>query len=251
VKVAILPLLGVSSPVTLAGTISQANAEVLGGFTLLQTLYPGLPTIYYCIPGVAEMRTGNSVGGGPENLLLYSAMAQLGTRYYEIPTECPALISDGFIFEQTMFQRGMGMFMAATSGAAILSGAGGLDRGMSTSLTQLVIDDEIVQIIRRVWSKFDVNDDKIGIDVVNRVGPRGNFLTDNHTYNHFRDEICFYPTVFDYSTYSDWIKDPKGVYERATSKVSDILLKNEVPPLEDAVVRELEKILKAADQEIL
>jgi trimethylamine--corrinoid protein Co-methyltransferase len=197
------------------------------------------------------MRNGNSVGGGPENLLLYSAMAQLGTRYYQIPTECPALISDGFILEQTIFQKGLGTFMAATSGAAILSGAGGLDRGMSTSLKQLAIDDEIVEIIRRVRSKFDVDDDKIGVDVVNRVGPRGNFLADHHTYRHFRDEIRFYPTVFDFNSYSAWIKDPKGINERAKSKVSDILLKNEVPPLEDAVVSELEKILRAADQEIL
>lgn len=251
VKVAVLPMLGVSAPVTLAGTIAQGNAEVLGGFTLLQTLYPGLPTIYYCIPSVAEMRTGNAVGGGPENMLLYAAMAQMGTSFYGIPTECPALLADGFIFEQLMFQRGMGTFMAATSGAAILSGAGGLDRGMGTSLTQLAIDDEIVQILRRICAKFEINKDKIGLDAVHRVGPRGNFIADNHTYNHFRDEIRFYPTVFDFSSYSDWIKDPKGVYERAENKVLGILNKHEVAPLEDAVIKELERILKAADREIL
>ncbi len=251
VKVAIIPMLGVSAPVTLAGTIAQSNAEVLGGFTLLQTLYPGLPTIYYCIPGVAEMRTGSSVSGGPENMLLYAALAQLGTSYYKILTEYPALVSDGFIFEQMLFQKGMGTFMGATSGAIILSGAGGLDRGMGSSLTQLVIDDEIVRFTRRMSAKFEVNEDKIGLDVVHRVGPRGTFIADDHTYNHFRDEIRFYPTVFDFSSYSDWIKDPKGVHERAENKVADILNKHEVPPLEDAVVKELDRILKAADGEIL
>ncbi len=52
-------------------------------------------------------------------------------------------------------------------------------------------------------------------------------------------------------TKSDWIKDPKGVHERAENKVADILNKHEVPPLEDAVVKELDRILKAADGEIL
>jgi trimethylamine--corrinoid protein Co-methyltransferase len=250
VKVAVLPMLGVSAPVTIAGAITQGNAEVLGGFTLLQTLYPGLPTIYYCIPGVAEMRTGKAVGGGPENMLVYASLAQLGTSYYGMPTECPAFLCDGFIFEQLMFQRGMGACMAATSGAAILSGAGGIDRGMGTSLTQLAIDDEIVQIIRRIAAKFEVNDDKIGIDAVHRVGPGGNFIADEHTYKHFRDEIRFYPTVFDFSSYAEWIKDPRGIHARAQNRVSDILKNHEVPPLEGAVLRELERILKAADREI-
>jgi trimethylamine--corrinoid protein Co-methyltransferase len=251
IKVAVLPLLGVSAPVSLAGTIAQGNAEVLGGLTLMQTLFPGLPTLYYCIPGVSEMRSGNAVGGGPENVLLYAAIAQLGTSYYEIPTECPALLSDGFIFEQLMFQRGIGTLMAATSGAAILSGAGGLDRGMGISLNQLAIDDEIVQIIRRICSKFEVNEDKIGLDAIYRVGPQGTFIADKHTYKHFKDEIRFYPKVFDYRTYSDWINDPEGVCKRAKNKVSDILNHNEVPPLEDDVIRELSRIVQAADREIL
>lgn len=251
VKVAVEPMLGVSAPVTLVGTIAQGNAEVLGAFTLLQSLYPGTATVYYCYPSAVEMRTGNSITGGPENLLLYSAMAQLGTSYYKMPAECPALVSDGFIFEQLLFQKGMGTLMAAASGASILSGAGTLDGGMGSSLTQLAIDDEIVQITRRMWAKFDVNEDKIGLDAVHRAGPKGHFIADDHTYNHFRDEIRFYPTIFDFSTYSDWVKDSRGVHERAKNKVTEILNKHEVPPLEDAVIKELERILKAADREIV
>ncbi len=251
VKVTVEPMLGASAPVTLAGTIAQGNAEVLGAFTLLQILYPGIPTVYYCYPSVVEMRTGNSITGGPENLLLYAALAQLGTRYYKMPSECPALVSDGFIFEQLLLQKGMGTFMAAASGAAVLSGAGTLDGGMGSSLAQLAIDDEIVQIMRRIWAKFDVNENKIGLDAVHRAGPKGNFIVDEHTYNHFRDEIRFYPTIFDFRTYSDWAKDSRGVHERSQNKVSEILNNHEVPPLEDAVIRELERIVKAADREIL
>ncbi len=187
VKVAVLPMLGASAPVTLAGTIAQGNAEVLGAFTLIQILYPGTPTIYYCFPSVTEMRTGNSMGGGPENMLLYAAVSQLGTSYYKMPTDCPALLSDGVIFEQRLFQKGTGTFVAATSGATVLSGAGGLDGGMGFSLTQLAIDDEIVQITRRMFAGFEINEDKIGLDAVHRVGPRGNFMADDHTYDHFRD----------------------------------------------------------------
>jgi len=86
---------------------------------------------------------------------------------------------------------------------------------------------------------------------VHRAGPKGNFIVDEHTYNHFRDEIRFYPTIFDFRIYSDWAKNSRGVHERAQNKVSEILNNHEVPPLEDAVIRELERIVKAADREIL
>ena len=250
-KVCVEPMLGASAPVTLAGTLAQGNAEVLGAFTLLQVLYPGTPTVYSCYPSVVEMRVGTAISGGPENLLLYAALAQLGTQYYEMPSECPALISDGFIFEQTLLQKGMGMFMAATSGAVILSGAGTLDGGLASSLIQLVIDDEIVQFVKRVGAKFDMDNEKFGIEAVDQAGPNGSFMASKHTYKHFRDEIRFYPNLLDFSSYSAWRQDPQGIYERAEKRVADILKLHEVPPLDDAVLRELERILEAADREIL
>ncbi len=250
-KVCVEPMLGASAPVTLAGTLAQGNAEVLGAFTLLQLLYPGMPTVYYCYPSVVEMRAGSAVTGGPENLLLYAAFAQLGTQYYGMPSECPALISDGFIFEQTMLQKGMGMFMAAGSGAVILSGAGTLDGGLASSLTQLVIDDEIVQFARRIAAKFDMDKEKLGIEAVGQAGPSGSFMASQHTYKHFRDEIRFYPNLLDFNSYSVWSRDPQRLCERAENRVAYILKEHEVPPLEDAVVRELERILDAADREIM
>jgi len=250
-KVCVEPMLGASAPVMLAGTLAQGNAEVLGAFTLLQLLYPGMPTVYYCYPSVVEMRAGSAITGGPENLLLYAAFAQLGTQYYEMPSECPALISDGYIVEQTLLQKGMGTFMAAASGAAILSGAGTLDGGLASSLTQLAIDDEIVEFIRRIGANFNVDNEKIGINDVSQVGPRGSFIASEHTYKHFRDEIRFYPNLLDFSSYSVWSQNPQGIYERAENRVADIIKRHEVPPLEDAVVRELERILEAADREIL
>ena len=250
-KVCVEPMLGASAPVTLAGTLAQGNAEVLGAFTLLQLLYPGMPTVYYCYPSVVEMRAGSAITGGPENFLLYAAFAQLGTQYYEMPSECPALISDGSIAEQTLLQKGMGTFMAAASGAVILSGAGTLDGGLASSLMQLAIDDEIVRFVRRVAAKFDMDNEKFGIDAVDQAGPKGSFMASEHTYKHFRDEIRFYPNLLDFNSYSVWSQDSQGIYERAENRVEDILKRHEVPPLEDVIVRELEKILEAADRELM
>ena len=72
-----------------------------------------------------------------------------------------------------------------------------------------------------------------------------------NTTSHFRDEIRFYPTVLDFNSYSVWSKDPKRIYERAENRVADMLKQHEVPSLDDAVVEVLERILPAADREIL
>ena len=58
VKIPVMPMLGASAPVTLAGLLALGNAEVLGAFTVLQTLYPGNPTLYYMVPTLMDMRTG-------------------------------------------------------------------------------------------------------------------------------------------------------------------------------------------------
>jgi trimethylamine--corrinoid protein Co-methyltransferase len=126
-----------------------------------------------------------------------------------------------------------------------------LDGGLASSLTQLAIDDEIVQFMRRVGARFDVDAERIGIDAVDQAGPNGGFMASEHTYKHFRDEIRFYPKLLDFSSYSVWSQDPQGIYARAQKRVADILKRHKVPPLEDAVIRELEKILEAADRELL
>jgi len=251
VKAAVEIMLGTSAPVTLAGTIAQGNAEVLGALTLMYILYPENPAVYYCFPSVTDMRTGAAVGGGPENMLLYAALSQLGRRCYQLPTEGPGLVADGVDPAQCLFQKGVGALTAAAAGTTLLSGAGGLKRETASGVSQLVIDDEIIRFVRRMAQGFAVSEDKIGLDAVQRTGPQGHYLADNHTMAHFREELQFYASVFDFEAGEERFHDPDRLRQRARAQADKILRIHAVPPLADAVIRELDTILASAQKEIM
>ncbi len=250
VKIPVLPMLGASAPVTLAGTLALGNAEVLGAFSVLQTLCPGTPTLYYLVPSLMDMRTGGCTYGSPENSLLYSAIIQLARSFYHIPSDTTALVSDGILLEQATFQKGTNLLAAAVSGANIVSGAGCIDGTMGFSLKEFVIDNEIVGITRRLLAGFEISDETLALACVHRVGPKGNFLNDIHTLENFRSQGIYAPTLFSYENYSSWQKEAKQLADKAYENVSLILEKHAVPPLEDHVINELDRILKAADAEI-
>jgi trimethylamine--corrinoid protein Co-methyltransferase len=250
IKIPVMPMLGASAPVTLPGLLALGNAEVLGAFTVLQTLCPGNPTLYYMVPALMDMRTGSSVYAGPENNLLYSAIIQMARSFYKVPSDTTAFFCDGILLEQTTYQKGCLLQNAALSGANIVSGAGNVDGGMAFSPVQLVVDDEIVGFTKRLLTGFCIDDDSLALDCIRRVGPQGNFLEDQFTIDNFRSQLLFAPSIFSYQNFSTWQQNGKTFMQRAAETVHGSLARHEVPPLEDAVVNELKRIVKAADAEI-
>ncbi|MBW2514966.1 MAG: trimethylamine methyltransferase family protein [Deltaproteobacteria bacterium] len=250
VKIPVLPMLGASAPVTLAGTLALGNAEVLGAFCVLQTLCPGNPTLYYLVPSLMDMRTGECVHAAPENSLLCSAIIQMAKSFYRLPSDTGSFFSDGILPEQAMFQKGTHLLAAGLSGANIISGAGCIDGGMAVSFQEFVIDDEIIGLTRRLLSGFEISKETLALECIHRVGPRGNFIDDIHTLKNLRNQSVFTPKLFNYQNYSTWRNESKRLSEKAAESVNFILDNHVVPPLDDRVVNELGKILKAADTEI-
>lgn len=251
VKIPVMPMLGASAPVTLAGTLALGNAEVLGAFSVLQTLYPGNPTLYYLVPSLMDMRTGGCIYAAPENSLLYSAIIQMARSFYHIPSDTAPLISDGVLMAQATFQKGTNLLAAGLSGANIVSGAGCIDGSMAVSFQEFVIDNDIVGLIRRLLSGFEINDETLALACVGRVGPKGNFLGDIHTLENFRSQCMYAPSLFSYENHSSWQKESKQLPKKAAEVVNDILNNHVVPPLETPVINELDRIMRAADADIV
>ncbi len=250
VKLPVLPMLGASAPVSLAGTLALGNAEVLGAFTILQTLCPGTPTLYYVAPSVMNMRTGEGIHAAPENSLLYTAFAQMARFFYQIPSDMAPLMADGVLPEQATLQKGTNLLTTGLSGANIISGAGCLDGGMAFSLQGLVIDDDITGLTRRLLAGFEINAETLALESIRRVGPRGHFLTDEYTFDNLRRQLVYTPALFNYHNYATWQNDSRYLPEKAAEKVDAILTSHQVPPLETHVVKELDRIVRAADKEI-
>ncbi len=217
------PMMGATSPVTLAGTLVQVNAEALFGIVLSQIVRPGTPVIYAPHTGVMDMRTAQCTYGSPEQTLARAAVAQLGA-HYRLPSfglggGVEAKLPDAEAAAQAM----MGMLMNALSGLTLTQTLGTLASGLYGAPEMVVICDEIAHMIGRILRGIAVSDDTLAVDVTKEVGHGGMFLTHDHTLRLFREEL-FFPMLFQRQSIDQWQKSGnKSMTQAAHERVEDIL----------------------------
>jgi trimethylamine--corrinoid protein Co-methyltransferase len=246
-----MPVAGATGPLTLAGTLVQANAEFLGTMTLAQCARPGHPMPYFADPVVADMRTGAAQFATPEAGLLIAAVQQLGGELYGFPAQGIGLDSDGFDYAETLFQKAQNAMLQVMAGGKLLIGAGNVEATMSFDPAQLVIDDELVRIARRWERGVAADDEHLALEAIERVGPGGQYLDDDHTLEHLRSGELMGPGLFASGGRETWLAaGAKSLEARAREKARSILATHEVEPLPAEVGRELDRILALADDTV-
>ena len=85
VNVLSMAMSGGSSPVTLAGTLVDHNAEVLGGLVLSQCTQKGAKFVYGSSTTAMDLRLASASVGSPECALINAGVAQMAT-YYLLPS---------------------------------------------------------------------------------------------------------------------------------------------------------------------
>jgi trimethylamine--corrinoid protein Co-methyltransferase len=247
--IAVMAIIGITAPATLAGALAQTLAEELGTITAIQVIKPGHPVAFFIDPVVGNMQTCEALCGAPESALMLSAICQLGTELFGLPTEAIGLLADGFSGTQTMAHKMQSLIFQVLSGGKLLVGSGAVESIMALSPTQLVIDDELIEIAKRWLRGITVNKDTLAVDVVARVGPRGNYLSDEHTLKALKSgELIDLKLAEREGRHQVWEAGGKRTLEsKAAEKAVSILDTHEVPPLSDEVLRELETIMKKAE----
>jgi trimethylamine--corrinoid protein Co-methyltransferase len=247
----IMPIAGVTGPITLAGLIAQGNAEYLGTMTLAQVARPGHRMPYFMDPVMGDMRTGSALFGAPEVGLLVAAISQLGSELYGFPAEAIGLDSDGFEVGQSLFQKAQNMALQVMAGGKLIIGAGQVEGTMALSPVQLVIDDELMAIARRWAQGISVDDESLALDLLDEVGPRGDFLAEEHTIEHLRAGAVLETHFFERVPREMWeARGAPTIEQKAQAKAQEILASHEVPPLPDEVLRELGAVVARADREL-
>jgi trimethylamine--corrinoid protein Co-methyltransferase len=184
--IAVMSIVGVTSPATLAGSLAQTVAEELATITLIQAAKPGHPCAFFVDPVVGNMRNGEALFGAPESALLLAAICELGTELFGVPTSAIGLDTDGFSDAQTMFQKAQNLAFEVLAGGTMVVGAGCVESIMALSPAQLVLDDEFLGIASRWRQGITVTDATLAVDVVRSVGPRGSYLAEDHTLEAIR-----------------------------------------------------------------
>jgi trimethylamine--corrinoid protein Co-methyltransferase len=125
------------------------------------------------------------------------------------------------------------------------AGIVGTDHG--GSLEWLVLDDEAMGYARRVVRGFEVSEETLAADVVAQVGPGGNFMSEDHTLAHFREEFHISAPIWTRQTFDVWLgKGGESMGDRASRRVDEILATHHVPALDPSLDREIDRIVDHA-----
>jgi len=242
------PMAGSTSPLTMAGTLAQLHAEQLAGITICQLTNPGAPILYGGIPGMANMRTMGYLGGAVECGMMNAAIHQLA-HHIGVPNYNSSGLTDSKIPDvQTGWEKAMTTLLAAMAGSNYVHHAAGMLESMLTvAYEQFVIDDEIIGMCCKVLKRITVDTEHLALEVIEAVGPGGNFITADHTMDHLHTEYFRGNSVSDQKGRDQWIEDGSpDARKRAADIVRKILAGEErsyIDPKVDQAIRKKYDIL--------
>ena len=180
------PVQGATAPVTLAGALAQANAEVLSGLVIHQLKRAGAPFVYGCGMHHLDMRSMISVYTSPEFVLARVAVAEMG-RFYGMPTWGFAGDANSCVVdEQAASEATFSILAALLAGNNLTHDIGYLESGLTTSPEMIVLCDEIISMLRAFMAGISLDHDALALDLIHEVGPGGTFLDTEHTFQNFR-----------------------------------------------------------------
>ena len=238
------PILGTSSPVTIAGTIAQAHAEILGCMTVSQLTNPGAPIVYTSFARGIDMKIGNISMACPEFGILKVAMAQMG-KYLGLPIRMPSMLRDSKLLDaQAGFETGM--IGTVTGLIADLMDGMQLDMDLVVDFADLVFCDDCMAGIRRMAGDLVVDEDSLALEVMQAVGPGGTFLSQDHTFDYFRQEL-WVPKLLERRNWELWETDgSQDIFKVAEKKALEMLAQKPAASLPTEIENQIDEIVRLA-----
>ena len=243
------PMGGASAPVTLAGGLVVMNAEILSGIVIAQLVNRGTPIIYGATPFPIDMKTGALLSATPEVGLTSAVSTQLA-QYYGIPSFTECTPDTKVVDAQAVFESAP-IFAPAMAGCNLIGAAGLIESGLTASYEQMVLADEFLDIIHRLMQGLEVTEETLAVDVIKKVGPGGQFLSNPHTRIHAMTEL-WSPKLIDRQSLGKWKEmGAKTMEDRAKERAKEILRTHKPPPLEKSVQNEISEIVKETETLLL
>jgi trimethylamine--corrinoid protein Co-methyltransferase len=194
---------GGSSPVTAAGSLALAAAEVLSGLAIAQLRRRGTPVVFGTGSGPLDMRTLVATYASPEFMRQMMAINELAHYLYGLPVWGFGGCSDS---KRPNLQAGIDSalwtFCAALSGANLVHDVGYVESGMTCSYEMIVVGDEIIGHVRRMLGGIPIDAETLALDTIHEVGHKGEYVTAQHTMRHYQE--VWYPRVLDRRTHRGW-----------------------------------------------
>ncbi len=242
------PIDGASAPMTPAGSLAMAAAEVLSGLAIAQLRRRGTPFVWGSGSGPLDMKTMVGTYAAPEFMLHCMAMAELAHHYYRLPVWGFSGCSDAKRPDaQAGIESALWILWTALSGANLVHDVGYVESGLTCSLELMVLCDETIGLVRRLLAGLEITPETLALDVIHRVGPGGSYLDTAHTARHFRQ--AWYPRVFDRRAYQGWLDAGQpGAVDNARRLAGELLTSHQPEPLVPHILEALRAVIAEADR---
>jgi len=184
------PICGTTSPITLAGSVLTHIAETLGGIALVQCINRGAPGICGSVGSITNLQTMDHLGGPIERAMINAAVAQMA-QHFEVPLYSTGGTTDAKEVDiQAAYESAMSSLLVAMSGANYIHDIAGLmESDLTVSYEKLAMDNEILCMCQRVLRGIEVNDETLAAELMIEKGPGEDFMTEEHTLRHMRQEF--------------------------------------------------------------
>ena len=214
---------GATAPVTLAGSIVQSFAEVLGHIVLAQCYRPGMRVGLLHASRIFDMKYVACTVATPEYPVLKMAAMQMA-RFYKIPTVGIGISADSNECDaQYGWEKFMNGFISRQAGMNVINGLGTFSQLSGYSFERTVIDAEIVRVIERICRGMEVDDNALAFDVIEKEGRKSDFLSNPHTRANFKREFMT-PILSDRATFGTYLKREgrDNLVERAARQLAKL-----------------------------
>lgn len=244
-----MEMAGTTAPVHEAGTLVLHNCEALTNILLAQLCMPGTRCLYGTATTNFDFANNTAPFGSPQAALLSSAIAQIA-QYYGLPSITTGGGSDSIHVDvQSGHESTMTALLTALSGSNNVFGSGLLELGMSFSLEQLVLRNEMIDQEQRILRGIRVDDETLSLSEIMQAGVGGDFITMPATVSAMSDVQT--DRLFNKSMYDEWAdRDSKDALERAHDRVQDILVNHRTTPIEPDARKAIDALIRKADEKL-
>ncbi len=242
-------LAGAMAPITLAGAITQQNAEALAGLAFSQIVNPGAPVMYGGFTSNVDMKTGSPAFGTPEYVKA-TLMGGQFARFYNLPYRSSNVNASNAPDAQAVYESQMSIWSSIMARANLVHHAlGWLEGGLCASFEKFVIDAEMLQGMVAALKPVRVDEDTLGIDAMREVGPGGHFFAAQQTMERYETEF-YNPILSDWRNFETWFEDGAvDATARASRIYQQLLEEYRQPAVDPAILQELDEYIETAKRE--
>ena len=256
VNFAPMPILGGTTPVTPAGSIVVATAEILGCMTATTLIDPDVFYFSTVISGEMDMRTTQICYATPAAILTDAALHQLFRYRYGIVCNVESAYVEAKVpgIQAAVMKTYRQMALGSTVSHSLPIGL--LDNGSVFSPTQAMIDLDVNKAMFGFTQGIEVSDDTLCVDLINDLefGENGTCLESDHTLRHFRgvqwDTRLFDRRYREGESFTPGQADEK-ILKKADEEWRELVAAQPPAEIEPSFAAEVERMVEAARCDLL